>query len=288
MPVTFSRSLRLTGAVLALAGTTLLSACGGSGDDDQTVKVGTIAGPETELMQEAKRIAQEKYGLDVEITEFNDYVSPNVALANGNLDANAYQHQPYLDSMNSDRGWDLVAAGKTFLYPIGAYSKKYDAINRIPDGATIALPNDPSNEARSLLVLARNNLIELKDDNDPLATPDDITANPHNFKIVELDAAQLPRSLSDVALAFINNTFAKPAGLTLDDALLRESPDSPYVNLIVVQQGDQDKDRIRHLVEAFQSQAVADKARQLFGSGAIPGWQTREESQSADASSQDQ
>ncbi|RKR06024.1 D-methionine transport system substrate-binding protein [Kushneria sinocarnis] len=278
MPFTLSRSLRLTGAALALTGAALLSACGGSEGDDQTVRVGTIAGPETELMQEAKRIAQEQYGLEVEITEFNDYVSPNVALANGNLDANAYQHQPYLDSMNSDRGWDLVAAGKTFLYPIGAYSKKYDAIDSIPDGTTIALPNDPSNEARSLLILARNNLIELKDASDPLATPDDITANPHNFRIVELDAAQLPRSLSDVGLAFINNTFAEPAGLKLDDALLRESPDSPYVNLIVVQQGDQDKPAIRHLVKAFQSPAVADKARELFGSGAIAGWQTDEAS----------
>lgn len=273
--IQLTRPFRLAGAAALIVGAGLLAGCGDQGGDEaNTVKVGTIAGPETELMEVAKQIAKDKYDLDVDIVEFNDYVSPNMALADGSIDANAFQHKPYMDSMVEDRGFKFAIAGKTFVYPIGAYSKRFDSIDQLPEGASIALPNDPSNEARSLLLMDKQGLIKLNDDQNPTATLDDIVENPHNFQFKEIDAAQLPRALDDVDLAFINNTFAQPAGLSLsEDALIKEGPDSPYTNLIVVREGDEDKEKIRHLVEAFQTDAVADKAQELFQDAAIPGWQ---------------
>ncbi|ARS54131.1 MetQ/NlpA family ABC transporter substrate-binding protein [Kushneria konosiri] len=264
------------GAALVISASVVMAGCGSQNNDDSTIRVGTMAGPETALMETAATVAKEKYGLDVEITEFNDYVSPNAALDDGSIDANAYQHQPYLDSMMADRGFDFVSAGKTFVYPIGAYSDKYQSIDELPEGATIAVPNDPSNEARALLLLARENLIELRDPKSPTATPDDITSNPHNYQLRELDAAQLTRALPDVDMAFINSTYSVAADMTLDQALIVEDGDSPYVNLIVVRQGDQNSEKVKHLVEAFQSQQVIDKADELFKGGAIAGWENNQ------------
>lgn len=237
-----------------------------------TIKVGTMAGPETDVMQVAKQVAKEKYDLDVEIIEFTDYVTPNAALADGSLDANAYQHEPYMRSMVNDRGYDFAVAGKTFVYPIGAYSAKYDSIDDLPDGATIAVPNDPTNEGRALILLDERGLITLDDPENLEATPIDITENPHDYSFKEIEAAQMPRVLQDVDMAFINSTFTQPAGLTLDDALIKEGPESPYVNLIVVRGGDQDREAIQQLVKAYQSEAVADKAQELFQGGAVAGW----------------
>ncbi|GAB2804193.1 methionine ABC transporter substrate-binding lipoprotein MetQ [Halomonas shantousis] len=268
------RPVRLLGAA-TLLGAGLIAGCGGSDESDaNSIKVGTVAGPETDVMQVAKQIAQDKYDLNVEIVEFTDYVSPNAALADGSLDANAFQHEPYLNSMVEDRGYDFAIAGKTFVYPIGAYSNKYDSIEALPDGTTIALPNDPSNEGRSLILMHNEGLITLQDPTNLEATPIDIAENPHNFTFREIEAAQLPRVLQDVDLAFINNTFAQPAGLNLQkDALIKEGPESPYVNLIVVREGDQDREAIQHLVEAYHSQAVVDKAQELFQGAAVPGWE---------------
>jgi len=239
---------------------------------EESIKVGTVAGPETDVMQVAKQIAKDRYGLDVEIIEFTDYVTPNAALADGSLDANAYQHEPYMKSMVRDRGYDFAIAGRTFVYPIGAYSEKYDSIDDLPDGATIALPNDPSNEGRSLILMHNKGLITLNDPTNLEATPIDIAKNPNDFEFREIEAAQLPRVLPDIDMAFINNTFAQPAGLNLNDALIKEGPESPYVNLIVVRGGDQDRKAIQQLVDAYQSQPVIDKAEELFKGGAVPGW----------------
>ncbi|WP_075881301.1 MetQ/NlpA family ABC transporter substrate-binding protein [Vreelandella massiliensis] len=240
--------------------------------DSPSIKVGTVAGPETDVMQVAAEIAQREYGLTVEIIEFTDYVTPNAALADGSLDANAYQHEPYMQAMVNDRGYDFAIAGYTFVYPIGAYSEKYDSIDELPEGAQIALPNDPSNEGRALILMHNQGLITLEDPTNLEATPIDILANPKNFRFREIEAAQLPRVLPDVDLAFINNTFAQPAGLSLDDALIQEGPESPYVNLIVVRDGDEDRDEIRQLVNAYQTEAVVEKASELFGGAAVPGW----------------
>ncbi|MBR2515206.1 MAG: MetQ/NlpA family ABC transporter substrate-binding protein, partial [Halomonas sp.] len=209
---------------------------------------------------------------NVEIIEFTDYVTPNAALADGSLDANAYQHEPYLQAMVNDRGYDLAIAGYTFVYPIGAYSEKYDSIDDLPDGAQIALPNDPSNEGRALILMHNKGLITLNDPSNLEATPIDIAENPRNFRFREIEAAQLPRVLPDVDLAFINNTFAQPAGLHLDDALIKEGPESPYVNLIAVRGGDEEREDIRQLVDAYQRDEVIAKAEELFKGGAVPGW----------------
>ncbi|MFP4137782.1 MAG: MetQ/NlpA family ABC transporter substrate-binding protein [Halomonas sp.] len=240
--------------------------------DDHAIKVGTVAGPETEVMEVAAEIAEREYGLEVEIVEFTDYVTPNAALEDGSLDANAYQHEPYMRSMIEDRGYDFAIAGYTFVYPIGAYSEKYDDIEALPDGATIALPNDPSNEGRALILMHNEGLIELEDPENLEATPLDIAENPHDFEFREIEAAQLPRVLPDVDMAFINNTFAQPAGLSLDDALIKEGAESPYVNLIAVRAGDEEREAIRQLVKAYQTEEVEAKAEELFGAQAVPGW----------------
>ena len=256
----------------ALALSTLSLAISQANADEQSLKVGTVAGPETDVMQVAADLAEERYGLEIEIIEFTDYVTPNAALADGSLDANAYQHEPYMNAMVNDRGYDFAIAGRTFVYPIGAYSEKYESIEDLPEGATIALPNDPSNEGRSLILLHNEGLITLDDPENLEATPLNIVENPHDFDFREIEAAQLPRVLPDVDMAFINNTFAQPAGLTLDDALVKEGPESPYVNIIAVRGGDEDREEIQQLVDAYQSDEVAAKAEELFKGAAVPGW----------------
>ncbi|MFG6178416.1 MetQ/NlpA family ABC transporter substrate-binding protein [Halomonas sp. THAF12] len=256
-----------------LAASALTLAIGQANADEHSIKVGTVAGPETDVMQVAADIAEQEYGLDVEIIEFTDYVTPNAALADGSLDANAYQHEPYMQSMVEDRGYDFAIAGRTFVYPIGAYSEKVDSIEALPDGATIALPNDPTNEGRSLILLHEEGLITLDDPKNLEATPLNIVENPHDFEFREIEAAQLPRVLPDVDMAFINNTFAQPAGLSLDDALVKEGPESPYVNIIAVRAGDEDREEIQQLVDAYQSDEVAAKAEELFKGAAVPGWE---------------
>ncbi|KFF49760.1 MetQ/NlpA family ABC transporter substrate-binding protein [Salinicola sp. DM10] len=265
MPISLTRALGAT--VLGLG---LITGTAHAADD--TIKVGTMAGPESDVMQAAKQVAKEKYGLDVEIVEFTDYVTPNAALADGSLDANAYQHEPYLRAMMKDRGYDFAIAGKTFVYPIGAYSAKYDSIDELPDGATIALPNDPTNEGRALILMHNKGLIKLDDPSNLEATPIDIVDNPHDYSFKEIEAAQMPRVLPDVDMAFINSTFTQPAGLTLDDALIKEGAESPYVNLIVVRDGHQNDKAVQELVKAYQSDAVEQKAEDMFKGGAVPGW----------------
>ncbi|WP_027966729.1 MetQ/NlpA family ABC transporter substrate-binding protein [Halomonas halocynthiae] len=259
--------------IRGFAATALALAIGQAHAEQHSIKIGTIAGPETDVMQVAAELAKERHGLDVEIIEFTDYVTPNAALADGSLDANAYQHKPYLQTMINDRGYDLAIAGLTFVYPIGAYSEKYDSLDALPKGAVIALPNDPTNEGRSLILLHNQGLITLDDPENLEATPLNITENPRKFAFREIEAAQLPRVLPDVDLAFINNTFAQPAGLNLDDALVREGPESPYVNIIAVRSGDETAEPITQLVDAYQSEEVAAKAKELFDGAAVPGWE---------------
>jgi D-methionine transport system substrate-binding protein len=259
--------------ISTLLASSLALGAGSALADDHRIKVGTVAGPETDVMQVAAEIAQREYGLTVEIIEFTDYVTPNAALADGSLDANAYQHEPYMLAMVNDRGYDFAVAGRTFVYPIGAYSKKYTSIDELPERAQIALPNDPSNEGRSLILMHNEGLIQLDDPENLEATPLNVVENPRNFRFREIEAAQLPRVLPDVDMAFINNTFAQPAGLSLDDALIKEGPESPYVNLIVVRGGDEEREAIRQLVAAYQTEEVKAKAAELFGPAAVPGWE---------------
>ncbi len=236
-----------------------------------TLVVGTISGPETDLVDVAQKVALERYGLTIKIIEFNDYNLPNEALQDGTLDANVYQHLPYLQAASKAHGYDLEVIGKTFVYPTGLYSSKIKSLSKLPDHALIALPNDPSNEARALLLLQKAGLITLKRSGN--TTIRDIASNPRKLQFKELDAAQLPRILTDVDAAVINTTFAIPAGLNPSrDALFLENKNSPYANLIVIRRGSNKKAQLELFVKALNSNEVKEKAHALFGGAAITAW----------------
>lgn len=236
-------------------------------------KVGCMSGPESQLCETAVKVAKDKYHLDAEVVQFDDYVTPNIALHDKDIDVNAFQHKPYLDTMNKDRGLDLVPVGNTFVYPIGGYSKKYKSLIEIPDGAKIAIPNDPSNEGRTLILLDKHGLIKLADNTNLTASLLDIKENPHHYQFVEVDAAQLPRMLDEVALAFINSTFAVPAGLNPSkDPLIVEDKESPYVNVIAAREDNKDSKAVKDFVAAYESPEVEAVALKAFKGGAVKGW----------------
>ncbi len=239
------------------------------------IKVGVIVGAEQQVAEVAQKVAKEKYGLDVELVTFNDYVLPNEALSKGDIDLNAFQHKPYLDQQIKDRGYKLVPVGSTFVYPIAGYSKKIKSLDELKDGSQIALPNDPTNLGRSLLLLQKVGLIKLKDGVGLLPTVLDVTENSKNLKLVELEAPQLPRSLDDqqIALAVINTTYASQIGLTpAKDGLFVEDKDSPYVNLLVAREDNKDAENVKKFVQAYQSDEVDAAANKIFNGGAVKGW----------------
>ena len=241
-------------------------------EEDQ-IKVGVAAGWSEEVMKEAQKVAQEQYHLKIKVVTFNDYVLPNTALSNGNIDSNIFQHLPYLDAQNKARGYKLVAIAKTFVYPMGFYSKKLADLSELKAGAIIALPNDPSNEGRSLLLLQKAGLISLKPEASTLASLNDITENPKHFKFKLLDAAQLPRVLKDADLVALTNDYISSAGFKTHQALLKEGPDSLYANIIVVREEDKNKPLLQKLVAVMHSKPVVDKTEELFPKGAaIPAW----------------
>ncbi len=251
--------------------TLLLTLVGCGKPSPNTLTIGTVSGPETELVEVAQKVALEQYGLNIKIIEFNDYNLPNEALQDGSLDANVYQHLPYLKAATLAHHYDLEVIGKTFVYPTGIYSKKIKSIHQLPNGALIALPNDPSNEVRALLLLQKAGLITLKTQHP--SSIQDIRNNPKHLHFKELDAAQLPRVLPDVDAAVINTTFAIPAGLRPShDALFLEDKNSPYANLIVIHRQSDKKSQLLLFVKAMNTKAVKDKAHALFGDAAIQAW----------------
>lgn len=262
-------------AVGALIGSLALVGCGQDVKDPNHIKVGVIVGAEQQVAEVAQKVAKEKYGLDVELVTFNDYVLPNEALSKGDIDVNAFQHKPYLDQQIKDRGYKLVAVGNTFVYPIAGYSKKIKSLDELQPGSQIAVPNDPTNLGRSLLLLQQVGLIKLKDGVGLLPTSLDIVENPKNLKIVELEAPQLPRSLDNaqIALAVINTTYASQIGLTpAKDGIFVEGKESPYVNLIVAREDNKDAENVKKFVQAYQSDEVYEAANKIFNGGAVKGW----------------
>lgn len=262
-------------AIGALISTLALAGCGQDEKDPNHINVGVIVGAEQQVAEVAQKVAKEKYGLNVELITFNDYVLPNEALSKGDIDLNAFQHKPYLDKQNKDRGYKLVPAGNTFVYPIAGYSKKIKSLDDMKAGSQVALPNDPTNLGRSLLLLQKVGLIKLKDGVGLLPTVLDVTENPKNLKLVELEAPQLPRSLDDqqIALAVINTTYASQIGLTPEkDGLFVEDKDSPYVNLLVARENNKDAENVKKFVQAYQSDEVNDAANKIFNGGAVKGW----------------
>lgn len=242
-------------------------------DDDNTVLIGTIAGPETELVEVAKDIAEKQFNLTVFVVPFNDYVEPNRALAEGEINANMFQHQPYLDEVNSKHKSPLVSIAKMFIYPMGAYSEKYKKIADIPQNAVVAIPNDTSNQARSLLLLQKVGLIKLKPGDEQRVSKNDVVSNPKNLKFEEVDPAFMVRMLSDVDLAVINTNYAAIAGLLPKrDALFYEDTESKYANILVVRSDDKEQGKFQKLIKALQSPEVLAKATQLFNGQAIKAW----------------
>lgn len=254
----------------------LLNACSNSKKDDPNhIRVGIAVGSEQAIAEAAKKEAKEKYNLDVELVAFNDYVIPNEALNNGEIDVNAFQHVPYLEEQSKQRGYKLAVVGKTFVYPIVAYSKKIKNISELKDGSTIAIPNDPTNGGRSLLLLQKNGLLKLKDGVGLLPKVTDIAENPKQLKILEIEAPQLPRVLDDkeVIIAVINNNFAAQAGLNPDQyGILKEDKNSPYVNVIVAREDNKNLEKVKNFVKSYQSKAVEQAAIEAFKGGAVKGW----------------
>ena len=209
-------------------------------------------------------------GITLEIKEFTDYVTPNDAVEYGEIDANYFQHIPYLESFNTEHGYHLVNAGGIHVEPIALYSSKYSSLSDIPNGAVIAIPNDPTNEGRALLLLQSAGLIKLRADAGLEAIPLDITENPKNFKFSEIEAATLPRVLSDVDAAIINGNYAIPAGLVATrDGLFVEGSDSPYVNVIAVKEGNENNPAIKALIEALKSDEVAAFVAEKYKNGEV-------------------
>ncbi|OYX06661.1 MAG: metal ABC transporter substrate-binding protein [Rhizobiales bacterium 32-66-8] len=238
----------------------------------ETIKVGVTPGPHAQILEAVKPVAA-KQGLDIQIVEFSDYVVPNEALNSGELQANSFQHQPYLDNQVTDRGYKLVSVGQTVNFPIGVYSKKYKTLDEVPVGGSIAIPNDPTNGGRVLLLLRDKGFIKLREGVGFKPSVADIIENPKKFKILEIDAAQLPRSLPDVDAAGINTNYAKEAGLDpVKDPILREDPKGPYVNVIAVRVADKDKPFVKVLVESYRSPEVKEFILTTFKGAVLPSW----------------
>ena len=209
-------------------------------------------------------------GITLEVKEFTDYVTPNDAVEYGEIDANYFQHIPYLESFNTEHGYHLVNAGGIHVEPIALYSSKYSSLSDIPNGAVIAIPNDPTNEGRALLLLQSAGLIKLKDNAGLEAITLDIVENPKNLKFSEIEAATLPRILSDVDAAVINGNYAIPAGLVATrDGLFVEGADSPYVNVIAVKAGNENNPAVKALVEALKSDKVKAYVAEHYKNGEV-------------------
>ncbi len=256
-------------AVLAAA---LLTGCGG-GSDDKTITVAASATPHAEILEQAKPLLEAK-GYTLEIKVFSDYVQPNNVVESGDFDANYFQHIPYLEEFNEEKGTHLVNAGGIHYEPFGLYPGKSSDLADM-EGATVAVPNDTTNEARALLLLQDNGYLTLKEGAGLTATKLDIVENPYNIEIVELEAAQIPRTLQDVTFGIMNGNYALEAGYTVaENALLYESADSDaaatYVNVIAVKEGNEDSAKIKALVEVLKSDEIKKYINDTYNGGVIP------------------
>ena len=238
--------------------------------DKSSIKVGATAGPHAQILEQVKKVAA-KEGLHIQVVEFSDYVQPNAALAAGELDANSYQHQPYLDQQVKDRGYKLVSVAPTVSFPIGIYSKKLKSLDALPQGARVGLPNDPTNGARVMLLLAQKGIIKLKPGAGLKASPLDVVDNPKKLRFVELDAAQLPRSLDDLDAAAVNTNYALPAGLNpRRDAIALESPKGPYAGVLAVREQDKNAPWVAKLIRAYHAEPVREYIHSEFKGALIP------------------
>ena len=252
-----------------------LSGCGSkSGGDDKVIKVAASATPHAEILEQAKPILAEQ-GYDLQVTVFDDYVQPNEVVESGDFDANYFQHIPYLDSFNAEKGTHLVNAGGIHYEPFGIYPGTKSDLAEVADGDSVAVPNDTTNEARALLLLQDNGLITLKEGAGLEATVNDIEENPYNLEIVELEAAQVPRVVGEVAYVVLNGNYALEAGYSVaKDSLAYESSDSEaaktYVNVIAVKEGNENADKIKALVDVLKSDTIKNYINDTYDGAVIP------------------
>ena len=239
----------------------------------QKIVVGASPAPHAEILKAANDVLKEK-GYELEIKEYVDYIQPNLALESGDLDANYFQHLPYLESFNKENGTNLVSAGAIHYEPFGVYAGKTTSLDELQDGATIAVPNDTTNEARALLLLEAQGLIKLKEDAGLTATKNDIVENPKNLQLYEVEAAQLPRVIGDVDVAVINGNYAIEAGYKVSDALAVEASDSlaatTYGNVVAVRAGEENDPAIQALIEALTSDEVKAFIESTYDGAVIP------------------
>ena len=261
----------LTVAALALTGCGGGNAGNSSGSAAKTLKVGATAVPHAEILEAVKPVL-EKDGVKLEIVEFNDYVQPNLALNDKELDANFFQHKPYLDNfMEEHKDVKLASAFGVHIEPMGIYSKKVKDLKELKDGAAIAIPNDPTNGGRALLLLEKAGLLKLKAGVGEKATVQDVAENPKNFKFQEVEAAQVPRTLEDVDAAIINSNFAMQVNLNpTKDTLFMEDSTSPYVNIVAVRAGDENRPEIQALIKALKSDEVKKFIEDKYKGAVVP------------------
>ncbi len=256
-------------------------------EDDKTITVAASATPHSEILEQAKPLLEEK-GYELEVTVFNDYVQPNEVVESGDFDANYFQHIPYLESFNEEKGTHLVNAGGIHYEPFGIYPGTKSSLDDIAEGDSIAVPNDTTNEARALLLLQDNGIITLKDGAGLEATVNDIAENPYNVEIVELEAAQVARVASETAYVVLNGNYALEAGFSVaKDALAFEKSDSEaaktYVNVIAVKEGNEDSDAIKALVEVLKSDEIKNYINETYDGAVIP-FEESDEAAADDAS----
>lgn len=271
---------------LSVLAALLLSACGGAASSAAsstassaasastsaveriTLTVGASPAPHAEILEQVVPILAEQ-GIDLTITEFNDYILPNTALEDGSLDANYFQHLPYLENFNAENGTDLVSAGGIHIEPLGIYPGKTKTLEELQDGALIGIPNDTTNESRALFLLQEEGLITLKDGVEFKAVPSDIVENPRNLQFKELEAAQLPVSLPDLDFAVINGNYAVGAEIG-DTVLATEGAESPYVNIVAVRNGDETRPEIVALIAALQSEEIRQFILEKYNGVVVP------------------
>ena len=262
--------LAISITIIGAVGCTAKPVGGEATPEVMVIKVGATPIPHAELLNFVKPLL-ERENIKLEIVEFQDYIQPNTALVDQELDANFFQHQPYLDSFNKERNQNLVSAGAVHVEPLGLYSKRIKNISELKDGVVIAIPNDTANAARALLLLQANGIIKLKDGGSITSTEKDIVENTKNLRIELAESAQLPRVLEDVDAAIINTNYALPANLNpVKDALLIEDKNSPYANNVVVRSGDQERTEIKKLVEALNSEEVRKFIEDKYQGAVVP------------------
>ncbi len=247
----------------------LLAGCGKESSESSKLTIGVSPRPHGDIV---KFIVEDlkKEGIELEIKEFTDYIQPNLALDNGDLDANFFQHLPYLEEFNADRGLELVSAGTIHIEPMGTYSNKITNLSELKDGDSVAIPNDVTNGGRALLLLQKEGIIKLDESKGILASESDIIENPLNLEIKPLEAAMLPQIVDDVTIAIINGNYALDAGLTLDKAIALEDKDSPYANIVAVKKENLDNKNIKKLMEILQSDKTKEYLETGFDNSIIP------------------